>query len=121
MLPSHAGSSHMLRFLLPLLAVALFAGIGSAAEKLNVLFIVADDLRPELGCYGSPGLSPNIDKLAKRGVLFKHAYCQQALCNPSRSSFLSGKRPDTLHQWANGPHFREKNPDVVTLPQWFKQ
>ncbi len=106
------------------LAVAFSIGFGArfahAADKPNVLFIVADDLRPELGCYGSSALSPNIDGLAKRGVRFDRAYCQQAVCNPSRSSFLTGKRPDTLHLWSNGMHFREKNPDVITMPQWFK-
>jgi iduronate 2-sulfatase len=82
---------------------------------------MADDFRPELGCYGSPALTPNIDALARRGVLFRRAYCQQALCNPSRSSLLTGRRPDALRIWANGTHFRERNPDVLTLPQWFQQ
>lgn len=90
-------------------------------KKTNVLFIVADDLRVELGCYGSPALTPNLDALAKRGVRFNHAYCQQALCNPSRSSFLTGRRPDTIGLWVNSIHFREKMPDAITLPQWFKQ
>lgn len=105
-----------------LLVVLLGSNLGMAADpqRPNVLFIVADDLRAELGCYGSPALSPNIDKLAQRGIQFNHAYCQQALCNPSRSSFLTGKRPDTLHHWANNPHFRDRNPDVITLPQHFK-
>ena len=92
-----------------------------AAERLNVLFIVADDLRADLGCYGSAAKTPNLDALAARGMRFERAYCQQALCNPSRSSFLTGKRPDTLHHWSNGPHFRDRNPDVKTLPQWFKE
>lgn len=91
------------------------------SARLNVLFIVSDDLRPELGCYGSPGLTPNVDRLAKQGILFRRAYCQQALCNPSRSSFLTGLRPDTLRVWCNSVHFRDRNPDVITLPQWFKQ
>jgi iduronate 2-sulfatase len=82
---------------------------------------VADDLRTDLGCYGGPAKTPTLDALARRGVRFNAAYCQQALCNPSRSSFLTGKRPDDLHLWNNGTHFREKNPDVITLPQWFKQ
>lgn len=111
--------------LLACLMLLLFAFSETAraedVKKPNVLFIIADDLRADLGCYGSPALSPNIDKLAKRGVIFNRAYCQQAVCNPSRSSFLAGMRPDTLHQWSNGQHFREKNPDVITLPQWFKQ
>ncbi len=106
---------------LSLSILLLFASsVAYSADKLNVLFIVADDLRPELGCYGSPALSPNIDSLAARGVQFNRAYCQQALCNPSRSSFLTGKRPDTLRHWSNSPHFRDKNPDVVTLPEHFK-
>jgi iduronate 2-sulfatase len=106
-------------------AAALFAAVelprAAGAEKLNVVFIIADDLRPELGCYGSVARTPNLDALAARGRRFENAFCQQALCNPSRSSFLSGRRPDTLHVWSNGIHFRELNPDVKTLPQWFKE
>src|SRR5262245_554388 len=90
-----------------------------APVRPNVLFVVADDLRAELRCYGSAAKTPNLDALAARGVRFERAYCQQALCNPSRSSFLTGRRPDTLHLWSNGTHFREKYPDVLTLPQWF--
>jgi iduronate 2-sulfatase len=112
----------MIRTCLAALALLMLAGPATAQPgKLNVLFLVADDLRADLGCYGSPALSPNIDGLAGRGVLFNRAYCQQAVCNPSRSSFLTGMRPDTLHQWSNGQHFREKNPDVITLPMWFKE
>ena len=91
------------------------------APKLNVLFVMADDLRPELASFGSPAVTPNFDRLAKRSVQFDRAYCQQALCNPSRSSMLTGRRPDTLKLWHNGLHFREKNPDVTTLPLWFKE
>jgi iduronate 2-sulfatase len=107
--------------ILSLVALFLVASGAGAAEKLNVLFIVADDLRAELGCYGSVAKTPNIDALAARGRRFENAFCQQAVCNPSRSSFLTGRRPDTLHLWSNGLHFRDKNPDVMTLPQWFKE
>jgi iduronate 2-sulfatase len=93
----------------------------NAAERPNVLFIMADDFRPDVGCYGGTALTPHLDRLAQRGVLFERAYCQQALCNPSRSSMLTGRRPDTLQQWNNGTHFRDRNPDVTTLPMWFKQ
>lgn len=110
----------MLRFSLSA-AITLFAAPAFAADKPNVLFIVADDFRAELGCYGSVAKTPNLDALAARGVRFERAYCQQAVCNPSRSSFLTGRRPDTLHLWSNGTHFREKNPDVTTLPLWFKE
>ena len=65
-----------------------------AADKPNVLFIAVDDLRPELGCYGSPiAISPNLDVLAKGGLLFNRAYCQQAICRPSRASLITGARP----------------------------
>ena len=93
----------------------------AAAPRQNVLFIMADDYRPELATYGSPALTPNLNRLAKRTVQFDRAYCQQAVCNPSRSSLLTGLRPDTLRIWNNGTHFRELNPDVMTLPLWFKQ
>jgi iduronate 2-sulfatase len=107
-------------------AVVVFSSLGTGwagapPKKTNVLFIVADDLRVDLGCYGSVAKTPNLDALATRGIRFDRAYCQQALCNPSRSSFLTGKRPDTLHHWSNGAHFRAKNPDVMTLPLWFKE
>lgn len=109
-------------FLLALLAGVLSAGrpLGAAGERWNVLFLMADDFRPELASYGSPALTPNLDRLARRAVQFDRAYCQQAVCNPSRSSLLTGRRPDTLRIWNNGTHFRELNPDVVTLPQHFK-
>lgn len=109
-----------MRFLLTLTAL-MSGSFATAADKLNVLFIVSDDLRTELGCYGSPALTPNIDRLASRGVRFERAYCQQTVCNPSRSSFLTGKRPDSTRIWSNSVHFRDKNPDVVTLPQMFKE
>ena len=92
-----------------------------AAPKQNVLFIMADDYRPELASYGSPAITPNLDRLAKRAVQFDRAYCQQAVCNPSRSSMLTGLRPDTLGLYNNGTHFRELKPDVTTLPLWFKE
>ena len=91
-------------------------------RKPNVLFIVVDDLRPELGCYGVAHIkSPNIDRLARRGLLFSRAYCQQAVCSPSRSSVLTGARPDTTKVWDLVTHFRAAMPDVVTLGQHFKQ
>ena len=98
----------------------LFCFTSVAAEQSNVLFIVVDDLRVELGCYGSAHvLSPHIDRLASQGTLFERAYCQQTVCNPSRASLLTGMRPDTLRVWDLPTHFRQNKPDLVTLPQMF--
>ncbi len=97
-------------------------GSGASQERSNVLFIAVDDMRVELGCYGSPVVkSPSIDRLAARGVLFERAYCQQAVCNPSRASLMTGLRPDALGVTDLPTHFRDRNPDLVTLPQLFKQ
>lgn len=91
---------------------------------MNVLFIALDDLRPELNCYGkSHIISPNIDRLARRGMVFERSYCQVAVCRASRVSLLTGLRPDSTEVWSNGSrhkHLRDHLPDIVTLPQQFK-
>ncbi|MGJ8724113.1 MAG: sulfatase [Roseibacillus sp.] len=88
------------------------------SNRPNILFIAVDDLRPELGCYGSEiAITPNIDKLAQNGVLFERAYCQQPICAPSRASLMCGARTDTLKLAKNADYFRDLNPEVVTLSQ----
>ena len=112
-------------FLAFLLGVTLITPTARAAEpgkRLNVLFIAVDDLRPELGCYGASHIkSPNIDALAARGLTFNRAYCQLALCNPSRASLLSGRRPESIKVFDLKTFVRDGNDDVVTLPQLFKR
>lgn len=91
------------------------------AKRLNVLMIAVDDLKPTLGCFGdSYAQSPNIDRLASRGTVFARAYCQQAVCSPSRNSLLTGLRPDTIGIYDLATHFRTKVPNAVTLPQRFR-
>lgn len=104
------------------LGLAGLALPGAQAKKPNILFFAVDDLRPEMGCYGSTLVkSPNIDRLAKQGMVFERAYCQQAVCSPSRTSLLTGARPDTTKVWDLVTHFRAAMPNVVALPQLFKQ
>lgn len=104
-----------------LITSAAVSPASAAGERPNILFIVIDDLRPELGCYGAGHIqSPNIDKLAERSLLFERAYCQVAVCNPSRNSLLSGCRPDTTGIFDNQHFLRPAMPDVITLPQHFK-
>ncbi len=103
------------------LAAAAATAAQSLPAKPNILFIAVDDLRPELGVYGASHVqSPNIDALGRSGTVFTHAYCQQAVCNPSRASILTGMRPDTLRCWDLKTDFRKHSPDAVTLPQAFK-
>lgn len=93
----------------------------SKAKQPNVLFIAVDDLRSSLGCYGDPlAQSPNIDRLASQSRVFLRAYCMQAVCGPSRTSLLTGRLPDNTHVWHNRNMFRDTHPDLVTLPQHFK-
>lgn len=90
-------------------------------QRPNILFIAIDDLRPELGCYGSTlAVTPNIDRLAADGLQFNRAYCQQAICSPSRASLMTGARPETTGIIENYTYFRDSNPDIITLPQHFR-
>ncbi len=104
-----------------LLAVVVGLGLAAglqAAEKPNILFLAVDDLRPELGCYGSPiAVTPHFDALASEGLLFTRAYCQQAICRPSRASLMTGTRPETTGLFHNYVSLRELQPDILTLPE----
>lgn len=126
-MPDTAGKSERMKWrliiikgiVLLLIACNVYA---QSATKYNVLFICVDDLRPNLGCYGdATAITPNIDALASKGILFERAYCQQALCGPSRASVMTGRRPDALRIYDGTVHFRETLPNVVTLPQYFKE
>jgi iduronate 2-sulfatase len=109
--------------------VALIAAIGGAAdskatqpatERLNVLFIAVDDLRPELGTYGAPVVTPNIDRLAAAGLRFDRAYTQAAACAASRAAMLTGTYPHTSGVYLMRPSLGQANPDLATMPQLFK-
>lgn len=93
----------------------------AADPRPNVLFIMVDDLRTSLGCYGDTLVkSPNIDRLAQSSRLFNRAYCHQSVCGPSRASILTGRLPDNTGVWHNRNLFRTTHPNLVTLPQLFK-
>ena len=105
------------------------AAPNSVVPKTNVLFLVADDLNCDLGCYGAAGMkTPNLDRLAARGARFERAYCQFSLCSPSRSSFLTGRAPNVTDVLSNpapngevSTHFRNRIPHTIILPQLFKK
>ena len=115
-----------MKHLFTLLAALMLAPPGALragdVSKPNVLLIVVDDLNTELGCYGNPSVkSPAVDRLAARGIRFDRAYCQYSLCNPSRISFLSGRRPETTGVYVLGAAPRRVMPDAIMLPQLFRQ
>jgi uncharacterized sulfatase len=115
-----------IRFAICLALSACYAGSWAQAQpaqrKLNCVFIAVDDLNTALGCYGHPLVkTPNLERLAARGVRFQRAYCQYPLCNPSRISLLSGRRPDTTRIYLDGVAAREFLPGVELLPEYFRR
>jgi len=119
--------------MLSVLAMLGFAGAietvacpqGEAAKaqsRPNVLFVSVDDLRPEIGCYGNSVIkTPSFDAFSKTGTTFMRAYCQAAVCAPSRASVMTGLRPDSTRVWDLRGKFRINLPDVVTMPQYFHE
>ncbi len=104
------------------IAAALARGATPAPTRSNVLFLIADDLNTLLGCYGDPrAKTPNLDRLAARGVRFERAYCAYPLCGPSRNSMLTGLYPNSTGIWANSQIFRQTVPEWISLPQAFRQ
>lgn len=107
----------MYRFLL----LGLFTFVGFADDRPNILMISVDDLKPMLGTYGDPLVqSPTIDKLAEASALYEKAYCQQAVCGASRASIMTGLRPDNSRVWEFRQLMRERNPQAITIPEYFK-
>ena len=95
---------------------------GQDNQAPNILFIAVDDLKPMLGCYGEAQIhSPHIDALAARGTAFLKNYCQQAICGPSRASLMTGLYPDHTGVWDLKTRMRDVHPDILTLPQYFRQ
>ncbi len=112
----------MLRVWSCLFVLCCAATFCEAADRPNVLLICVDDLKPTIGAYGDPhALTPNLDALAKRGLLFERAYCNQAVCAPSRNALLTGLRPSTLGIYDLATNFRVSRPNAVTMPQYFKE
>lgn len=112
----------MNHLLLTLAACFCLASSAIAADKPNILLICVDDLKPILGCYGDKLVkSPHIDRLAAKGLTFDFAYCNQAVCSPSRNALLVGLRPQTLGIYDLSTNFRKARPDAITLPQYFKE
>ena len=107
--------------ILGLITFAVLCAASRAADRLNVLFIAVDDLKPIARCYGGTAKTPNIDRLAARGVRFERAYCNQAVCAPSRNALMTGLRPQTLGIYDLGTNFRAARPDAVTLAQAFQK
>ncbi len=108
---------HRLKSALLLLGCIQFLSAG----KPNVLFIAVDDLKPDISAYGAIIPTPGIDRLAEGGTTFLNAHCQQAVCAPSRASILTGRRPDVTRVWDLKTQIRDITPDILTLPQYFKQ
>jgi iduronate 2-sulfatase len=102
--------------------LALFSSAPALlAEKLNVLMICVDDLKPVLGCYGDKfAKTPNLDRLAARGLAFEKAYCNQAVCSPSRNALMTSLRPQTLGIYELATNFRKSRPEAITSAQHFK-
>jgi len=112
----------MWRIALSVLVIFGYCGTISAQQRYNVLFIISDDLNNMLGCYGDRwARTPNIDRLAARGVRFDRAYCTFPLCGPSRNSMLTGLYPNSTGILGNGQIFRQSIPNQISLPQAFRQ
>ena len=109
-------------FLCPVFWATFSCSSPSDMVKPNILFVSIDDLRPVLGAYGDTVvITPNLDLLAEEGMTFRQAFCQSAVCAPSRASLMTGLRPDSTRVWHLGDKFREINPETVTMPQYFSQ
>ena len=112
----------MIKYIFSVVIAFHFIGSIEAQNKRpNIIFFSMDDLKPELGIYGQTNIkSPHIDRLSEQGVVFENAYCQQAVCAASRISIFGGLRPDRTKVWDLQTNMRDVNPDVITLPQFFK-
>ncbi|PTX99024.1 sulfatase [Opitutus sp. ER46] len=101
-------------------SAAAAAPAPAPGERMNVLFLIADDMRAELGSYSGRAQTPNLDRLAKQGVVFPRAYCQYPLCNPSRTSMLTGRHTTTTNVYGNRDWFRVTHPEWPSIPSYFR-